>query len=173
MVVFMAMLISFSGDSRGGGGCDCRPLLFLTLVAGFISGGKGIVDLVVRHEELEEGHGGGEDEFGVGFIDGVDEGDEAAGEIAAVVCHSGHVCDDEGVVGACELEVVRRPCCAAEEFVKREAGGVTACLGDLDGPTPDLELGRVGRVGLEVAKEAEPFVGVADGGFVERVVVDA
>lgn len=64
------------------------------------------VGLLARQEELGQGHGGGEDELGVRLVDGVDEGDEAAGDVAVAVVHLRHVGDDEGVVVAHELDVV-------------------------------------------------------------------
>lgn len=134
---------------------------------------QGLVEFAAGQEELREGHGGGQDELGLGFVDGVDEGDEAAGPVAFSVRHPGHVGHDEGVERPHHLDVVGGAGGAANQFIEGEAGGSAGDEGDLNIAAPDGDGGGMGWVGFRIAEEGEPFVGVADGGAIERVVVDA
>ena len=107
------------------------------------------------------------------LVDGVDECDEAARQIALAVRHGGHAGHDEGVVAPHQLEVVGCAGRAADQLVEGEHGGFAARFGHLDVAAPDLVRGFVWGIAVGVAQEAEPFLGVGGGGFVDGVVVDA
>lgn len=107
------------------------------------------------------------------LVDGVDESDEPPGQIAFAVRHGRHARHDKGFVTAHQLEIVGRAGGLADQLVKGKHGGLAARLGYVHVAAPHL-MGRLVRgVAVRVAQEAEPLLGVRDGGFVDGVVVDA
>lgn len=106
------------------------------------------------------------------FVDCVDEGDEASGEIALCVVHTGDLGHDECIVVSDELEVVGGTGRAADELLEGEVSGFAAGAGHFDFTTPDNLGICVGRVFHRFAQEVEPLLCVACCVFAERVVIN-
>ena len=84
------------------------------------------------------------------LVYGVDEGDEAARQVALPVRHAGDVGHDESVVRAHQLNVVGGTRRLADQLVKGEPGAAAADARDVDLAAPDgLHLGvRLGVLGI-------------------------
>ena len=106
------------------------------------------------------------------LVHGINERDEASGQVTLVDRHSRDVSDDKRFIVSHQLEVIRGTSRASNQFVERETGCFARGLGNQDIASPHLMYRWMRRVVHKVAHVLEPFVCVVGGLQTKRMVID-